>query len=153
LSRWNEAVPRLLKAAAREDRFDAVLDETLSFFAADRDRARLLLREALDRPDQLQKLLRAHAASWFGVIADSIKKAQVNGSMRADVDADGYVLQIVHLVIGNSAFNPILHVLLPAPARGPAERRLLAELKRVARASLLNPVEPARVKGRSARAR
>jgi AcrR family transcriptional regulator len=153
LSRWNEALPRLLKAAAREDRFDAILDETLSFFAEDRDRSRLLLREALDRPDQMRQMLRAHASSWIGVVADSIKKAQADGSMRADVDAESYVLQVVQLVLGNFAFGPILQVLLPAPARGPVDRRLLQELKRVARASLLNPVEPARIRSRPARAR
>ncbi|MGZ3428447.1 MAG: TetR/AcrR family transcriptional regulator, partial [Polyangia bacterium] len=41
LSRWNEIVPRLLRAVAREDRFDAILDATIEFFAADPDRARL----------------------------------------------------------------------------------------------------------------
>jgi AcrR family transcriptional regulator len=153
LSRWSEALPRLLKAAAREDRFDAILDETLSFFAEDRDRARLLLREALDRPDQMQKMLRLHASSWLGVIAESIRKAQADGSMRTDVDADSWLLQIIQLVLGNFAFGPTLQVLLPAPARGPVDRRLLAEMKRVARTSILNPVAPARDKSRAARAR
>lgn len=140
LSRWNEALPRLLKAAAREDRFDAILDETLTFFAEDRDRARLLLREALDRPLEMRQLLAVHASSWLQVVARSIEKAQAEGSMRADVDAAGYVLQVIQLVIGNFAFGPILQVLLPhGSARGPApiDQRLLQELKRVARTALL----------------
>jgi AcrR family transcriptional regulator len=153
LSRWSEALPRLLKAAAREDRFDAVLDETLSFFAEDRDRARLLLREALDRPAEMRQRLRQHASSWLGVIAESIRKAQADGSMRADVDADSWILQVIQLVLGNFAFGPTLQVLLPAPARGPVDRRLIEELKRMARTSILNPVETARDKSRPARAR
>jgi len=154
LSRWNEALPRLLKAAAREDRFDAILDETLSFFAEDRDRARLLLREALDRPEPMRQLLRVHASSWLTIIAQSIEKAQANGVMRSDVDAASYVVQVIQLVIGTFAFGDILQVLLPAPARTGVDRRLIQELKRVARASLLNPVEqPARTRGRSVRAR
>src|SRR5262245_45852809 len=88
LSRCNETVPRRFRPAAPPDRFDAVLDETISFFAADRDRARLLLREGLERPAEMQKMLRTHASAWMGVIFDSIKKAQQEGSMRADVDAE-----------------------------------------------------------------
>ena len=157
LSRWNEALPRLLKAAAREDRFDAILDETLRFFAEDRDRARLLLREALDRPAQMRQMLAVHASPWLGVVAESIQKAQADGSMRADVDAAGYVLQVIQLVIGTFAFGPILQVLLPpataAQAQQPLDHRLLAELKRVARAALLNPTAPARSRARTARAR
>ena len=160
LSRWSEALPRLLKAAAREDRFDAILDETISFFAEDRDRARLLLREALDRPDQMRDRLKQHASPWLGVVAESIKKAQADGSMRSDVDADSWLLQVIQLVLGNFAFGSTLQVLLPAPARAPAsptapiDKRLLSELKRMARTSILNPAEPAReTKSRSARAR
>src|SRR3954470_159859 len=90
LQHLSEALPRLLKAAAREDRFDAILDETLSFFATDPDRARLLLREALDRPDEMRALLRLHASTWLGLVSDSIKKAQADGAMRAEVDAEAY---------------------------------------------------------------
>src|SRR3954470_10478108 len=60
LSRWNEIVPRLLRAVAREDRFDAVLDACIAFFPADPDRARLLLREAIDRPAEMRALLQKH---------------------------------------------------------------------------------------------
>jgi TetR/AcrR family transcriptional regulator len=156
LSRWNETLPRLLKAAAREDRFDAILDETLRFFAEDRDRARLLLREALDRPAEMRQLLHVHAAPWLGVVAESIQKAQADGSMRADVDAAGYVLQVIQLVIGTFAFGPILQVLLPPATANdgePLDHRLLLELKRVARAALLNPTAPVRTRTRAARAR
>ena len=85
---------------AREDRFDAILDATIEFFAADPDRARLLLREALDRPVEMRELLSKHVAPWLGVIAESIAKAQADGSMRADVDPEAYVLQVIHLVVG-----------------------------------------------------
>src|SRR4051794_22160999 len=57
LSHWSEVLPRLLHAVSREDRFDAILDATIEFFAADADRARLLLREALDRPVEMRELL------------------------------------------------------------------------------------------------
>ena len=136
LSRWSEAVPRLLKAVAREDRFDAILDETIQFFAGDPDRARLLLREALDRPREMRELLRAHASTWLALIADSIRKAQRDGAMHADADPEAYVLQVIHLVIGTFAVGPILQTLVGARASGAVDPRLVRELKRVARAAL-----------------
>jgi AcrR family transcriptional regulator len=141
LSRFGETVPRLLRAAAREDRFDAILDETISFFAADHNRARLLLREALDRPEKMRELLRSHASAWLNLLADSIRKAQAEGSMRDDVDAESWVLQVILLVTGSFAIGPVIQVLLP-PTRGRASQRpdprLLRELKRTARASLFS---------------
>src|SRR5579884_299295 len=59
LAHWNDTLPRLLfAAAATDDRFDAVFDELHRFFAADPDRARLILREAFDRPAEQRKLLK-----------------------------------------------------------------------------------------------
>src|ERR1700733_491052 len=56
LSHWKETLPRLLLAAtAGDDRFDAVLGELHRFFSADPDRARVVAREALDRPADLRK--------------------------------------------------------------------------------------------------
>ena len=140
LSRWSEIVPRLLHAAAREDRFDAILDATIAFFTADADRARLLLREALDRPAEMRELLVAHVRPWLGLIADSIRKAQAAGAMRQDVDPEAYVLQVIHLVVGTFTAGATLQILLGPGGRGKRgiDPRLTAELKRVARAALVS---------------
>lgn len=139
LSRWSEIVPRLLHAVAREDRFDAILDATIEFFAADGDRARLLLREALDRPAEMRELLAAQVAPWLGLIADSIRKAQASGAMRRDVDPEAYVLQVIDLVVGTFTAGATLQILLGGNgrARRGIDPRLTAELKRVARAALV----------------
>src|SRR5688500_13265938 len=51
LDHFNEALPRLLQAATSgEGQFDAVISELVGFFTADPDRARLIVREVLDRP-------------------------------------------------------------------------------------------------------
>jgi AcrR family transcriptional regulator len=139
LSRWSEILPRLLHAVAREDRFDAILDATIEFFAADHDRARLLLREVLDRPVEMRELLAEHAAPWIGLIAESIEKAQAQKRMRADVDPQAYVIQVIHLVVGTfttaTTVRPLFGV---APGRrGLAEARLIRELKRMARAAVI----------------
>jgi len=142
LSRWNEIVPRLLRAVAREDRFDAILDATIEFFAADPDRARLLLRETLDRPVEMRGLLTTHVSPWLGVIAESIKKAQADGSMRGKVDPEAYVLQVIHLVVGTFTTGITLQTLLGTNGhkkRGAVyvDPRLLGELKRIARIALI----------------
>lgn len=140
LSRWSEIVPHLLRAAAREDRFDAIVDATIEFFAADPTRARLLLREVLDRPLDMRDLLAEHAAPWIGLIAESIEKAQAQGSMRQDVDAEAYVVQVIHLVIGTFTTATTVRPLLgsaPSSRGKPAEARLIRELKRMARVAVI----------------
>lgn len=138
LTRWNDIVPKLLHAVAREDRFDALLDATIEFFLNDPDRARLLLRETLDRPQEMHELLNKHVATWLGVISTSIEKAQAAGSMRKDVDAPAYVLQVIHLVVGTFTTGVTLQTLLGnGNKRRLPDPRLVTELKRMARVALM----------------
>ena len=140
LSHWSEVLPRLLHAVSREDRFDAILDATIEFFAADADRARLLLREALDRPVEMREILAEHAAPWIGLIAESIEKAQAQGAMRDDVDPEAYVVQVIHLVMGTFTTARTVSPLLGGDAqrrRGLVEARLIRELKRMARLAVI----------------
>lgn len=141
LSRWNDALPRLLRAAAREDRFDAVLDETIAFFSADPDRARLLLREALDRPDAMRALLATYVGPWMAVVTDAIVRARSAGVIRADVDPEAYVVMVIHLVIGNVATVGTVSTLASGTGRGArgarVPPRIAQEIKRVARAALM----------------
>lgn len=155
LSHWNETLPRLLEAAAGEDRFDALLDETVRFFAADPDRARLLLREALDRPDAMRERLRGSVRPWMRVIASSIEKGQEHGELRADTDPEAYLLQVIHLVVGGVATADTLGVLLSEDGEPADVERLTRELTRVARASLFTDEGLARTqqRGRERRAR
>lgn len=141
LSRWSEVLPQLLRAVGREDRFDAILDATIEFFSADPDRARLLLREALDRPAEMRELLVSNVTPWLGLVTESITKAQTSGAMRRDVDAAAYVLQVINLVVGTFTAGPTLQVLLGGNGRAKksVDPRLIAELKRVARAALVAP--------------
>ncbi len=140
LSRWNEIVPRMLHAVAREDRFDAILEATIDFFATDPDRARLLLRETIDRPVEMQALLDRHVTPWLGLIADSIHKAKAAGAMRGDVDAKAYVLHVINLVIGTFTTGITLQTLLGSNGqkRRLPDVRLLRELRRIARISLID---------------
>ncbi len=148
LSHWNETLPRLLEAAAGEDRFDALLHETVRFFVADRDRARLLLREALDRPDAMRERLRAAVRPWMDVIAASIRQGQEHGELRADADPSAYLLSVIHLVVGGVATADTLGVLLSADGQRADVERLPRELTRVAKASLFTDEGLARLNAR-----
>src|SRR5271155_2481759 len=70
LEHWHGTLPRLLLAAtAGEDRFGAVFGELHRFFASDGDRARVVLREVLDRPAEARKLLADPVRPWVEAIA------------------------------------------------------------------------------------
>ncbi|MCA9687660.1 MAG: TetR/AcrR family transcriptional regulator, partial [Myxococcales bacterium] len=86
LGHWNVALPRILRAATSgEDQFEGVLDEMVRFFTEDADRARLLLREALDRPRAMAAVIRQHMAPWVASVAGYIRKGQALGALHADI--------------------------------------------------------------------
>ncbi|MFW5966192.1 MAG: TetR/AcrR family transcriptional regulator [Persicimonas sp.] len=142
MSHWNEVLPRLLEAATTgEHRFDSLIDEVVGFFTADPDRARLLVREMLDRPDELEMLFRQYLGPWMNILSDYIRRGQKEGRVYADLDPEAYILQIIHLVVGGIAIGDVIESLLePDDARQQVGRRQLEELIRVARSSLF--IEP-----------
>jgi TetR/AcrR family transcriptional regulator len=89
----------------------------------------------------MRELLTTHVAPWLGVIVVSIEKAQADGSMRRDVDPQAYVLQVIHLVVGTFTTGITLQTLLGngSKRRGTtADRRLIDELKRMARLAVMS---------------
>ncbi|MCA9607322.1 MAG: TetR family transcriptional regulator [Myxococcales bacterium] len=154
IDRWNQVLPHLLAAAASADRFDALLSETVRFFAEDRDRARLILRETLDNPAGMRERLLVAVAPWLEVIAGYVKKGQETGEVRADADPEAYLLHVIHLVVGGLAISDTLGMVLREGED--AERgleRLTRELERIARVSLFTPEGIERMDERRAGAR
>ena len=141
LSHWNEVLPRLLRAAASgPDQFDATVSETLAFFTADPDRARLLVREVLDRPAEMAGLIRDYVAPWVEVVCDYIRKGQEQGRVYPDVDPEAYVAQVINLVVNSVATFHCIGVVAPAPApEGRMADRYITEILRVAKSSLFRP--------------
>lgn len=130
LSRWNDILPRVLRAATSgEDQFNGVVAELVSFFAEDRDRARLMVREVLDRPDDVRQLLSNHVVPWIEVVSDHIRRGQDKGQIFADVDPEAYVIHVINLVLSSLATYDRLGSLVSID-------RHLAELLRVAKTSL-----------------
>lgn len=134
LSRWNDVLPRLLMAATSgEGQFDAVVAETVDFFASEPDRARLLLREVLDRPDDVRALVDTHVAPWVEVVCGYIRKGVERGAIAADVDPEAYVLTVIHLILSCVATADCF-------GRVADRRRQVAEVLRVAKAGLFLPI-------------
>lgn len=149
---WKDTLPRLLVAAtASEQRFDAVFGELLRFFTSDPNRARVILREALDRPAEMRKLLRGPVRPWIGAVAEYINAGQRSERHPVDIDAEAYVLLILQLVLTASASAAVTSTVLEGDARGRYER----EVARIARSSLFpvdpRPAPPSAGKRRSAR--
>jgi len=141
LAHWNETLPRLLLAAtASSERFDAVFAETLRFFTADPARARLVAREALDRPNEMRELVRGPVRPWIQAIASYIRAGQESGRHHVDVDPEIYVSEMMLFVITTVAVMPVVDA--AAPGRT-SQARMEAELTRIARASLFESREPA----------
>jgi TetR/AcrR family transcriptional regulator len=135
LAHWNKTLPRLLLAAtASRDRFDAVFGELHRFFATDPDRARLLVREALDRPAEIRKLLRSAVRPWLSAVAQYIRAGKEGGRHHVDVDDEAYVLHMIQLVIGATACASSTSTALE---RDP-DARYGRELARIARTSLFS---------------
>lgn len=147
LARWNDVLPKLLMAATSgSEQFEAVVSKTLAFFAEDRDRARLILRELLDRPAEMQPLIETHVRPWATLVADYIRRGQDQGRLWIEVDPEVYVAHVTMLLLSSLATFESIAALAP---KGAADQRALLErhgreLLRIARTSLFRPPPPRR---------
>ena len=93
LGHWKDDLPRVLQAATTgSDRFRNATGALLSFFREDPNRARLLTREMLDRPAQMQELFAEHLQPWTALISDYIRRGQQEGRIRSEADPEAYRL-------------------------------------------------------------
>ncbi len=138
LSHWNDLLPSLLVAATSgEGQFDAVIRETVSFFTADPDRARLLLREVLDRPDEMGELIQSHVRRWVAIISEYIRKGKEQGNVRPEVNPEAYVFSTINLVVANVATYSTLGSMFPPDRVGEMFDQHMKETLRIAKTSLL----------------
>jgi AcrR family transcriptional regulator len=147
LERWNDTLPRLLVAVAADrdprtasrDRFDAVFGELVRFFAEDPDRARILLRETLDRPVELRAMLRRLVRPWLSMVSQYVRAGREAGRNYADLDDEAWVLHAIQMVLMATACGSVTSTVLEG---ADATARYDRELVRMARSSLFLP-EPA----------
>lgn len=141
LAHWNDQLPKLLQAATSgTEQFDAVLSKTIAFFTEDPDRARLILRELLDRPDEIRPLLDTHVRPWVSIVSDYIRRGQDQGRLYFEVDPQSYVAHVTTMVIGSLAtFEAVVALAPPGMDREQLLARHMTELLRIAKTSLFRP--------------
>jgi TetR/AcrR family transcriptional regulator len=148
LSRWADVLPRLLMAAGQGDQiFEGMVREAVGFFTADPNRARLLVRELLDHPQEMKVRLLTQLRPWIEVIARYLRRGQEMGVVRAELDPEAYLVVVANLLVTGIASTELLGVLV---ASEPDPERQVRELVRVAHDALF--VSKEIVPGRAARA-
>jgi AcrR family transcriptional regulator len=138
LTHWRDTLPRLLLAATASDqRFDTVFGEVYRFFAEAPDRARVIAREALDRPADTRRLLRGPVAPVLAAVAAYIETGRDTGTHHADVDAEAYLVHVLQLVIAAAAVADVTSTALGG--EGTRRARYDREIARMAKTSLFPP--------------
>jgi TetR/AcrR family transcriptional regulator len=133
---WTERLPRLLEAVTSgRGRFEAITAELLRFFREDPDRARLIVRELMDRPEAMRARLGQTLTPWVTLIADYIQKSKEAGHVQREVDPEAYILHIVTLTVSSIASLPVLSHAFSGE-RDEITERHVQELLRIARTSL-----------------
>lgn len=136
LEHWASRLPKLLGAVSGgRDRFEVITAELIAFFREDPDRARLLVRELMDRPEEMRARVRQSVAPWIRLVADNIRRSQEVGDARADVNPESYVVHVVTTAISAIASWPVLSEALGSEQSAEAH---LSELTRLARVGLFS---------------
>jgi len=152
-------LPQMLEAVTSgQGRFEALTRELLQFFEADPHRARLLMRELLDNPDGMRRMLGDNLRPWLLLVGQYVRQGQEAGMIHADADPEAYVLNVVVSVLATLAMLPIGAHLLGAEApvskedkaaASEAQARQVRELFRMHRTALFMPRASAAKKNRA----
>lgn len=140
---WRERLPQMLEAVTSgHGRFDALTRELVRFFEADSDRARLLVRELLDNPDEMRRMLADNLRPWVLLVAQYVREGQRIGLIHEDVDPEAYVLTVISLVLSTVSATGVAEAVLgDANGNGvrAARERQHSELLRLTKAALFKP--------------
>lgn len=140
IDHFNAVLPRLMLAATSDTgRYQAITRELVRFFEEDPDRARIVLRQGLDRPEESRALLESFVRPWIRNIAAYVRTGQQVGNVDRDLAADEYTSVVALLLVAVVGLADPLHGLLPEVPAGRPRERLIGEALRVGEAALLSP--------------
>ena len=144
LAHWKDVVPRaLLEATSGENRLVATVRVVVEFFREDPCRAQLIVREALDRPEELKRRLQDHLRPWLGLVIRYVEKGQERGEVHRDVDPAAFIIQTAWFTISLIAATDILHAVYPdEPSPADGLQKHLNELERLVRSGLFTGERP-----------
>jgi len=137
---WRIRLPQMLEAITKSGphRYEALLEELLFFFQDSSEKATLVMRELLDNPEAIGKLLEENLKPWLLLLAQYIKEGQSSGLIYEDVDPELFILNVIALAVANAASGALLTDALSSAKESPKklQRRQTAELSRLVRKSL-----------------
>jgi TetR/AcrR family transcriptional regulator len=137
---WRQRLPRILEAVTSgQGRFEALHEELLGFFESEPDRARLLVRELLDNPEQMRRLVLENLRPWVLLIAEYVREGQRLGMIHPDLDPEAYILHVITLVVAHVACEGVLAAVLGGQSGTRSRER--AELTRLTRSALFTAGE------------
>ena len=133
---WQQELPRLLAGATSgHDRFSSTVEALVGFFLSDANRARVAIRESLDRPKELRKMASDLVLPWTRLLVEYIRMGQEAKIIKREVDPESYIMQVMVMVIGTVALGHVVSALTDAGSEERRERGI-KELVRIARDTL-----------------
>jgi AcrR family transcriptional regulator len=139
IGRWMGRLPDLIRTVpSGPGRFESIAWEVVHFFTEDRNRARLIVREMLDRPDEMRCALSEQLQPFVTLVTSALRKGQEEGVILRDIDPENAVMHATHLLVGGIASYDVLGVF--SGTDDEAFERYVTELVRFARSALF--VEP-----------
>lgn len=139
---WKNELPRMLTATASEpDQLVSTMNTLVNFFLEDVHRARLVVREMMDRPEETFALLEEHLSPWTKLIGDYLRMGQTSGVYRKDVDPDAYIVQVMVMVVGAVAMGNVTSGLV-VPFGDVPPKALMKEMVRIVQTSLYTDSKP-----------
>lgn len=136
LGHWKDELPKLMTASTTgENRLQAGLALIIDFFRADPNRARLVIREMLDRPREMRALFVEHLRPWVSLVTETIRQGQASGMVPGDLNPEAYVLQCVNMAVGTMAAGDLEVAMIASEGELDTDA-LVRELTRLARTGL-----------------
>ena len=95
----------------------------------------MLLRELLDNPNEMRRLLGDNLRPWVLLVAQYIRQGQQSQIIFDDLDPEAYVLHVILLALSSVAVHGVARNML-GDDQAEAARRQQAELFRLTRTAL-----------------
>ncbi|MCP4599122.1 MAG: TetR/AcrR family transcriptional regulator [Proteobacteria bacterium] len=135
VAHWKNELPNLLaNTTCGHDRFSSAITALVRFFIEDRNRARMAIRELLDRPMELVAMTGEHLSPWAQMIVEYIRLGQGSGMIKKEVEPESYITQILVMVIGTVALGSTAASIVGSKKDG--MEPMIQELVRIAREAL-----------------
>ena len=107
-TRWQQALPTLVTAAASGDGFEGALDRFVSLMDEDPLILRLVIRELIDRPEVVRDWLERTWWPWMRVASD-LASGNHASKIPADLDIEAHVSAVAALLLFVVGIPPINH--------------------------------------------